>query len=70
MAREKYTEKLMKLLEIRDEWGLPVADTRAEVSDLLKEFYLEQLADHAEQGGRNAMALEDNIRAIEHGRSL
>ena len=69
MVRTKYTDKIMKVIEMRDE-GFPTANTRIEVSKLLKKFFMEQMAVYAENVAAAQMAIEDNVKAIETGRSL
>ena len=54
---------------MRDE-GFPTANTRIEVSKLLKKFFMEQMAVYAENVAAAQMAIEDNVKAIETGRSL
>ena len=69
MVRDKYTEKLMDVVE-KATLNYSLASTRIEVRKLLKAYFMEQIADYSESVAVAHMTLEDNMEAIEQGRSL
>ena len=69
MVRDKYTDKFMTLIE-SNVLSYSVASTRIEVRKLLKAYFMEQIADYSESAAVAHMTLEDNMEAIEQGRSL
>ena len=69
MVRDKYTEKLMDVVE-KATLNYSIASTRIEVKKLLKAYFMEQMGDYAENVAAAQMAMEDQINKIEQGRSL
>lgn len=66
MIRDKYADKIMHLIEL----DAPVAATHHEVKYLLKAYFMEQIADFAENDAMAHLDLEDTIERIVRGESL